>query len=132
MNGIPPHVGIILVDHGSRFEEANVLLEEVARVYQRASGAAIVEPAHMELAEPTIAQAFATCVARGAREIVVHPYFLAPGRHSSQDIPRITAAAAAPFPDVPYRLTEALGLDDRMAEVIHRRVVEALERGDRA
>lgn len=129
MPTIPSQVGIILVDHGSRFHEANDLLEEVARMYQRACGAAIVEPAHMELAEPTIAQAFAACVARGAREIVVHPYFLAPGRHSSQDIPRITAAAAAQFPGVPYRLTEALGLDERMAEIIHRRVLDALEQG---
>jgi sirohydrochlorin ferrochelatase len=130
MGRLPSHVGIILVDHGSRFGGANALLEEVARLYQRTFGAAIVEPAHMELAEPTIAQAFGKCVARGAREIVVHPYFLSPGRHSSEDIPRITGEAAAQSPGVPYRLTEALGLDERMAEVIHRRVLEALERGD--
>ena len=36
----------------------------------------IVEPAHMELAEPSIATAFARCVERGATTVVVFPYFL--------------------------------------------------------
>ena len=36
----------------------------------------------MELAEPSIEQAFDKCVAQGATFVVVHPYFLAPGRHS--------------------------------------------------
>lgn len=128
MEPIPPHIGVILVDHGSRFAEANALLEEVARMYQDIAGAAIVEPAHMELAEPTIAQAFAKCVAQGAREIVVHVYFLSPGRHSMEDIPRITREAAVRFPGVPYRLTQPLGLDARMALIIHRRVLESLQR----
>ena len=35
----------------------------------------------MELAEPTIEQAVAQCVARGARRVVVAPYFLSRGRH---------------------------------------------------
>ena len=34
-------------------------------------------------------------VAAGAREIVVHPDFLGPGRHSREDIPRMAMEAAA-------------------------------------
>jgi sirohydrochlorin ferrochelatase len=46
---------VILVDHGSRREESNRLLEVMARLYAEASGREIVEPAHMDLASPTIA-----------------------------------------------------------------------------
>lgn len=55
---------IIIVDHGSRISESNRMFEEVARRF--AGKYEIVEPAHMELAEPSIATAYAAAVARGA------------------------------------------------------------------
>lgn len=126
MQPFPPDVGVIIVDHGSRLDAANEMLHDVVAMFRERTGTAIAEPAHMELAEPTIAQAFARCVAAGAQEIVVLPYFLSPGRHSTSDIPRITAEAAKPFEGVYYRVAEPLGLDERMCEIIKRRVVEAL------
>lgn len=126
MQSIAPDTAVIIVDHGSRRHEANDMLHAVADLYQRATGVAIVEAAHMELATPTIADAFANCVARGAKRIVIHPYFLSPGRHSTSDIPELAAVAAAEFPGVSYVVTDALGLDDRMAEIMHRRVAEAI------
>jgi sirohydrochlorin ferrochelatase len=128
MSTLPKNVGVILVDHGSKLEAANLLLHDVVDLYARATGVTVAEPAHMELAEPTIAQAFARCVERGATEIVIQPYFLSPGRHSTRDIPRMAAAAAEPYPGVRYRVAEPLGLDERMAEIIQRRVLEAFER----
>ena len=49
--------GIIIVDHGSRREESNQMLEEVAALFAKrfARRFSIVEPAHMEIAEPSIA-----------------------------------------------------------------------------
>ena len=119
-------LGIVLVDHGSQHADANDMLIEVARVLRETLGTAIVEHAHMELAEPTIEQAFAACVARGAEHIVVHPYFLAPGRHSTVDIPRLSADAAARFPGVTHAVTEPLGLEDRMIDVVLHRIERAL------
>ena len=60
--------GIIIVDHGSRLAESNALLEQVAAAFHARDPEKypIVEPAHMELAEPTIAQAYDRCAARGA------------------------------------------------------------------
>jgi sirohydrochlorin ferrochelatase len=126
MSRLPEHLGVILVDHGSRIEEANRLLHDVVDLYRRVTGIAVAEAAHMELAEPTIAQAFARCVEQGATEIVIQPYFLSPGRHSTRDIPKMAAEAAARYPGVQYRVAEPLGLDDRMGEIIQRRVLESL------
>jgi hypothetical protein len=50
-------VAVVIVDHGSRKVEANQALQEFANLFQNHSGVAIVEIAHMELAEPTIEQA---------------------------------------------------------------------------
>jgi len=86
--------GVILVDHGSRREESNQLLLEVVEAYRQHAQWEIVEPAHMELAKPSIATAFERCVRRGAELVVVFPYFLAPGRHWDQDIPALSAEAA--------------------------------------
>src|SRR5271168_3657081 len=96
--------GIIIVDHGSRRDESNKMLEEVARLFGERFKQKydIVEPAHMELAEPSIAQAYAACVKRGATRIVVCPFFLGPGKHWTSDIPRLTAEAAMDHPGTQY------------------------------
>jgi len=109
---------LVLVDHGSRYAEANRMLADVAALVQRRAGVADVYHAHMELAEPTIPQAFAAAVRAGARRVVVHPYFLSPGRHSTDDIPRMVADAARAFPGVEYCVTAPLGLHEKIAEVV--------------
>jgi sirohydrochlorin ferrochelatase len=122
----PDKIGVIVVDHGSTRPESNALLLEVVELFRRQSGYAIVEPAHMELAEPSLAAAFDRCVARGADLIVVHPYFLLPGKHWKQDIPALAAMAAQRHPGVQYRVTEPLGLHPLMAEIMRRRVEDCL------
>ena len=101
---------ILLVDHGSRRAQANALLDEVAvLVKQRLGAGSIVEPAHMEIAEPTVARGFARCVEQGATSVVVHPFMLAPGRHVSEDLPRLVAEAAEPHVGVVFALAAPLG-----------------------
>ena len=128
MLAYPNHtVGLIVVDHGSKKAAANDQLLDVVALFKRVSGSAIVEPAHMELAEPSIAQAFDRCVAQGATMVVVHPYFLAPGRHSTTDIPRLTAEAAARHPGVRFHVTQPLGLDEKIAALMLQRIHHCLE-----
>jgi sirohydrochlorin ferrochelatase len=119
-------IGVIVVDHGSRRGQSNELLLEVVQQFAIATGLAIVEPAHMELAEPSIDTAFSRCVARGAQTVVVFPYFLLPGRHWSDDIPRLTAAAARKHPGVSYLVTAPFGLHPLMAEVMRLRIEHCL------
>ena len=110
---------ILLIDHGSVREAANRMLECVANLVQQIAGdAAIVKFAHMELAEPTIAQGFAECVRAGATEVVAFPYMLSPGKHSTRDIPRMVEAAAREHPGVAYQVTPAFGVHEKLAEVV--------------
>ncbi|MGH7720627.1 MAG: CbiX/SirB N-terminal domain-containing protein [Gemmatimonadaceae bacterium] len=110
---------ILLIDHGSIRAEANRMIECMGSLVQHMAGdAAIVRVAHMELAEPTIAQGFESCVEAGASEVVAFPYMLSPGKHSTRDIPRMVAEAAAAHPGVRFVVTPAFGVNARLAEVV--------------
>ena len=122
----PNQLGIIIVDHGSRRDESNAMLLDVVEMFRRVTGYAIVEPAHMELAEPSIQTAFGRCVERGAKLVVVHPYFLLPGRHWYQDIPRLAAEAAQKHPGVEFAVTDPLGLHPLMAKIMQERIEASL------
>jgi sirohydrochlorin ferrochelatase len=126
MSDYGQQLGVILVDHGSRRGESNEMLLDVVRNFAAATGHAIVEPAHMELAEPSIAAAFARCVERGATTVVVFPYFLLPGRHWAEDSPALAAAAAKNHPGVRYLVTAPFALHPLMAQVIEQRIEHCL------
>ncbi len=115
--------GIIIVDHGSRRPESNQMLEEVARLFGERFRQTheIVEPAHMEICEPSIASAYASCVKRGAGRVMVVPFFLGPGKHWTKDIPALAAAAAAEFPGTSYHVAMPLGIDDLILDLLNKR-----------
>jgi|GEM_PF-213521 len=121
-------LGIVIVDHGSRRIESNQMLEAfVAMFAGLKTRYSIVEPAHMELAEPSIETAIQRCVERGAKRVAVVPYFLSPGKHWKQDIPELTRAAAARC-GVPWVVTSPIGLTPMMADVIDARLSHCLSR----
>ena len=117
---------LILVDHGSRRAASNAMFEEFVAAFRAADDFAIVEPAHMELAEPSIGDAYDRCVAAGATTVVVSPYFLLPGRHWDQDIPALTAEAAARHPGTRFLVSAPIGLHPLMNDVISSRVDECI------
>ena len=123
----PGQLGIIVVDHGSRRDESNQYIIEIATLYQQQTEAAVVEPAHMELAQPDIAAAYDRCVKQGAKYVVVHPYFLAPGRHWHEHIPALSKAAAARHPETACIVTAPLGLHHLMIDIMHDRIQQAVD-----
>ncbi len=111
---------LILVDHGSKIEEANEVLKRIAAIIKTVSqsGFDIVEYCHMELGSPTIEEALNKCVKLGAKNIVFFPYFLIPGKHSTQDIPEMIKKAAKQHRGVRYKIAEPLGIHPKIIEVV--------------
>ncbi len=111
---------LIIVDHGSVVDDANNILVQVTDMLRDDDECnfEIVRYSHMELVEPTISQTFDACVADGAEEIIVHPYFLVPGKHSTHDIPNMVREAAKKHPQVSYRVTAPLGLHSKILKVV--------------
>ena len=120
--------GIVIVDHGSRSSESNQLLETIVQQFgaRFADEYDIVVPAHMELASPSIAEAYALAVKEGAEQVIVCPFFLGPGKHWREDIPRLVAEAASQFPNTTFRITHPLGVDNLMLDLLNLRIGETL------
>jgi sirohydrochlorin ferrochelatase len=116
---------VLLVDHGSRRPQANQQLEALAERLRARLPDRLVVTAHLEIEPPDIGAGVDACVSAGAREVVVHPYFLGPGRHTAEDIPRQVADAAARHPELEIRISEPLGLHDRVLDVVVERIEQA-------
>ena len=117
-------LAIVLIDHGSRRPEANAQLEALARRVATRRPDALVRTAHLELAEPSLPHAIDECVAAGAHTVVVHPFFLGPGRHTTEDIPRQTAEARSRHPGVSIETTAPLGVSEAMVDIVMTRIEE--------
>ena len=116
----PAAVGIIIVDHGSKVAAANERLERLCEGYAatRAPKHWVVRPAHMELASPSIGEAFDALVEAGCATIVCHPFFLSQGRHVREDVPALLDEAASRH-NVPYSLTPPLGEAPALLDLVH-------------
>ena len=111
---------LILIDHGSKVPEANEMLKLISeRIIQRQDSCFdIIKYCHMELASPTLEDAFSECVENGASNITVHPYFLVPGRHSKTDIPNMVKEILNHYPNIKCKITEPLGFHDKIIDII--------------
>ena len=109
---------LLLVDHGSREPEAQAALAKLAAELRARAPGRAVYVAHLELAPPSIAEAIAACAADGVVDLVVHPFFLAPGRHAAKDVPAQVGAAAAAHPTLRVRTTAPLGASAGIADLI--------------
>jgi len=121
--------GFIVFAHGSRIESANQAVRDV--VTQMAdSGRHIVEPAFLELGQPDLAGAAGILVARGAKRIVVIPYFLTLGTHMQRDLPRLVRDASVAHGGIDMQITSPLDGHPALLEALLDRAADALE--DRA
>lgn len=116
---------IIILGHGSRALGASDGMERVAAGLATRLPGTRVRVAHMELCQPGLPETIAACVADGAREVVVVPYFLHHGNHLREDIPALLRAALAVHPGLVIRCGGPLGYDDAMVDLLQRRCVQA-------
>lgn len=123
----PATTGVVVVDHGSRRAESNRRHEAFVAEWKSRSPYSIVEPAHMERAEPSIGDAFAACVAAGATTVVIAPYFLWPGNHWDRDIPALAADAASHHPGVRYLITAPLGPHPLLMDIVEDRIRSCID-----
>lgn len=120
---------LLLIAHGSRREASNEEVRELAdRVAQVAAGHFdLVVPAFLELADPDIPGGVDRCVAAGATEVNVVPYFLSAGRHVARDIPEQLDLARRNHPGLVLQQNNYLGRHEAIADIL---LTLALEEAD--
>ena len=117
--------GFVIFAHGSRVESANQAVRDVA-AEMAASGQYVVEPAFLEIGQPDLAGATAFLIARGAKRIVVIPYFLTLGTHMQRDLPRLAHHASRAHGDIEMQITSPLDGHPALVQALLDRASEAL------
>lgn len=80
--------------------------------------ATIVEVGFLNYIEPDLDSAVERCIARGAQEIVIVPYFLVAGKFVKEELPRVVDIVRSRHPRVRFAVADALQSHDALAEAI--------------
>ena len=118
--------GIIVFAHGSRIESANEAVRSVASELSRAGAFDRVEAAFLELGTPDLEGAVAKLQERGARRIVVIPYFLTFGLHLDRDLTRLVRDISLKHKELEIAMTAPLDGHPALVEVLLDRARSAL------
>ncbi len=116
---------VILLGHGSIREQANVEIRAMWAMMQTQLPELDIRGSFVEVADPTLEQTIDQAVEDGANHIVIVPMFLTRGNHLSNGIPRILDGVRQKYPTVQIDLTQHLGVDPLLAEIIKNRLREA-------
>ena len=84
-----------------------------------------MEPAFLELGAPDLSAATGLLIARGAKRIVVIPYFLTLGTHMQRDLPRLARDASQAHGDIEMQITSPLDGHPALVQALLDRASEA-------
>ena len=110
--------GIVVFAHGSSVDSANQAVHRVASELARQGGFSLLEAAFLEQAAPSLAEAVAKLVARGANRVLVIPYFLTLGIHLQRDLPRIVARLSSIHKNVEIQVTDPLDGHPALCQIL--------------
>ena len=138
--------GILLLSHGSRLDDGEYVIKAYKEMYLEEFPDAIVEYGFMEIRKPGIPETIKKLTEQADLEkIIVVPVFVAHGLHTKRDIPHLLGIESdykeddhghhhhhhdhdeeeVEF-DGEIILTDPLGIDKRMYEIIKDRVSDYL------
>ena len=100
---------LVVLAHGSTDQRWQLHFSELARDLQERLGSDAVRIAYMEFATPTLAQVAEEAGMDNKRQLLVLPFFLAPGAHLTIDIPAQMAQVRWRFPHLQIELAPPVG-----------------------
>ncbi|WP_418790318.1 sirohydrochlorin chelatase [Phosphitispora sp. TUW77] len=116
--------GIIILGHGSRAAEALEQLKKYGEMLKSEASYDIVEIASLQFNQPDLPEAIKKVVDAGADKIIIVPFFLYKGVHMQEDIPEVLEGEKAKYPGLEIVMTNHLGTDRRLVEIIIDRIEE--------
>lgn len=119
-------IGVVLLAHGSRGENANDGLFEIAQALRNSGKCSIVEVGFMQRNFPTIEEAAKTCILQGAGTVLLIPYFLHVGLHLQQDLPEVVQILKVLHPEVHFAFGKPFAHHPRLLDIVVDRMDECL------
>ncbi len=122
-------VGLILIGHGSKHPKNRENLEKLAEILRKRAKFEVVELAFMSINTPSVPDAIDSLAKKNISKIVLVPAFLAPGVHTTKDIPRMIGVKEKE-PQLKQRgieliYGEPLGSDERIADILEEKALKA-------
>ncbi len=126
-------LGILAIGHGSKLPFNKEVVTQIAGYIARKHTDVVVRAGFMENNEPTLEEATAAFSGTGVTKVAAVPVFLASGVHIREDIPSILGldekgcgSLKVDGKEIPLCYAEPLGADELIADLVYRRVEEAL------
>ncbi len=122
---------VVVVAHGSGRREHSELVEDVVRRLSMELGGR-VWLGYLEGSEhglKSIPEAVLEAVNEGCRELIIAPFFLTPGRHVLEDVPReVSKALSGSGVEVRYVMAECIGRHEGVVRLLLDNILRAAER----
>lgn len=115
---------VVILGHGSKANEALDILKKYGEMVKLAGQFDIVEIASLQFNQPDLPAALKTVINMGAKRVVIVPLFLYNGIHVQEDIPALLAEEQAKNAGIEFVLTDNLGLDKRIVDIVLERIRE--------
>lgn len=109
---------LLVVFHGSRSDASADVARQCYDAIATRGEWSRVALAWLQFRDPTVAQSLEELANFGAREIVVAPVLVLPGRHLGKDLPEAIADFRRRRPDCRVTMTSALALEAGFASLV--------------
>ncbi len=123
-------IGLVLIGHGSKLPHNRENLEKLAAILRKRSSFKFVEISFMVRNTPTIPEAIDALAKKGVNKIVLVPAFLAPGIHTTQEIPELIGMkdkeSQLSARGIQLFYGEPIGADECIAVILEEKALKAL------
>ena len=109
---------IVLFGHGARDARWREPFDRLATLWREQHTEVPVELAFLEMMQPSLDEAVAALVLKGATQATVVPVFFGQGGHLRNDFPVLLDACRKKFPQVTLSATPAVGEDLAVLQAI--------------
>lgn len=116
--------GVLLIAHGNKRSKATTIMQAIAKGVSDQLPNALVAYWFIWQSNGDLESVFNQFASPDMQEIVIIPYFLFDGVHVTKTVREIAAAMAVFYPQKTIAISNPLGIDPRLAEIVADRIRE--------
>ncbi len=129
------NIGVLVLGHGSSLPYNKEVVSAVAEMIGNGDETMVVKTAFLNLDTPTLNEGLKSFEGTGVEKIVALPCFLAPGVHTTQDIPRVLGIKEGENRttvelnggEIELLYAQPLGADSCIANLARERIADVLQ-----
>ncbi|GAB6098508.1 CbiX/SirB N-terminal domain-containing protein [Halanaerocella petrolearia] len=113
---------VIVVAHGSKSQESNLVFTKLVEMVQQRLADKIVKQATVEFSGPTLEEVVAKLVEEKVEQVTIMPLFLFPGFHVQNQIPKLIEELKVKYPKLKFNILDSIGANEELVDIIQNQV----------